>query len=125
MRVAPILISIAALAVVCPDAATTSARAASVLTGELVDFEQLDVKPELKKPVKLKFKKKRVTGEVTLRFIVTAEGEVQDIVIVKFNDPDFVEPSFEAYERASYNPGMKDGVPVNTRVEVALIFEPK
>jgi outer membrane biosynthesis protein TonB len=71
-------------------------------------------------------KKRDTPAEITLRFIVTTEGKVTEISVVKFNDPDMVEPVYAAYEEANFEPGEKDGKAVNTRVEVTRIYpEPK
>lgn len=56
--------------------------------------------------------------EITLRFVVTKEGAVENIVIVKFSHPDLIDVAMDAYENARFNPGMKNGEPVNTRIEV-------
>jgi|GEM_PF-2105564 Gram-negative bacterial tonB protein. len=71
-------------------------------------------------------RKRDTPAEITLRFIVTAEGRVENITIVRFDDPDMVEPAYIAYEKARFEPGEKDGQPVATRMEVTEIFpEPK
>lgn len=111
----------AALFIVTP---VLTCRAADFV-GEIVDLSRVDSKPELKKEPKLRFKKRGVEGEVTLRFIVNAEGKVQDIIIVSFNDSDFVEPAYVAYENAAYTPAIKDGNPVATRIEVKIVFAAK
>jgi hypothetical protein len=104
---------------------TSTAAPPKPADSEVFELAQLDTPPELKKPVKLRFRKKGVTGEVTLKFIVTKEGKVRDIMVPTFNDSDFVEPAFRAYEGASYTPGMRGGVPVATRIEVKAVFPEK
>ena len=91
----------------------------------VVDSRLLEKQPELRKQPKLKLRKKGVTGEVVLRFIVNVEGEVENVMIVSFNDPDFVESAFQAYEEARFRPGLLNGQPVATWVEVKAIFPPK
>ncbi len=94
------------------------------------DLTVVDKAPTPKKRIKPDYpsslKKRATPAEITIRFIVTTEGQVTDINIVKFNDPDMVDPVYVAYEEARFEPGQKAGKPVNTRVEITEIFpEPK
>ncbi|WP_175414809.1 energy transducer TonB [Nibricoccus aquaticus] len=94
------------------------------------DLTVVDKAPAPKKRIKPDYpsslKKRDTPAEITLRFIVTAEGTVTDINIVKFNDPDMVDPVYAAYEAAKFEPGQKAGKPVNTRMEITALFpEPK
>lgn len=84
------------------------------------EITQVDSPPVLKKAVHLRlpFGVRRRGGEITLRFLVTKEGTVQSITVVKFSDADLVEPVYSAYENARYSPGIKNGVPVDTWVTV-------
>jgi outer membrane biosynthesis protein TonB len=96
----------------------------------IYDLTVVDKAPEPKRRIKPDFpsslKKRDTPAEITLRFVVTKEGLVTDINIVKFNDADMVDPAYVAYENAKFTPGEKGGKPVNTRMEVTEIFpEPK
>ena len=83
-------------------------------------------KPELKKPVKIRFpsslRKKITTGEIVIQFTVTKTGTVSDLTVVKFSDPDMVEPVIAAYETAQYNPGLLKGTPVDVRMDVTIPY---
>lgn len=99
-------------------------------SGTTYDLTVVDKAPEPKRRIKPDYpsslKKRDTPAEITLRFIVTTEGTVTDINIVKFNDPDMVDPVYAAYESAKFEPGQKGGKPVNTRMEVTAIYpEPK
>ncbi len=94
------------------------------------DFTTVDKAPEPKRRIKPDYpsslKKRDTPAEITLRFVVTTEGTVTDINIVKFNDADMVDPVYAAYEEAKFEPGQKDGKAVATRMEITAIFpEPK
>jgi hypothetical protein len=71
-------------------------------------------------------KKRDTPGEITLRYVVTPEGKVTEITVVKFNDADMVEPCYIAFEEALFTPGEKAGKPVSVRMETTILFpEPK
>jgi TonB family protein len=113
-----------ALAVLLLSTAIPVAQAADQ-KAEIVDINRLDTKPEIKRPPKIRFKKRGVAGEVVLRFVVNPEGKVENLMIVSFNDADFVEPAIQAYESAVYTPGVLGGVAVATRLEIKVEFPPK
>lgn len=100
-------------------------------TSETVyDASVVDKVPAPKKRIKPDYpssiKRRDTPGEITIRFVVTTGGQVTEINIVKFNDPDMVDPVYVAYEKTKFEPGEKDGQPVNTRMEVTEIYpEPK
>jgi hypothetical protein len=82
--------------------------------------QSVDVAPVLKKPVKVRYpySSRKKHGEIVLRFVVTERGEVAEMVMMRTTDPDMVPPAMDAYEKAQYQPGLKDGKPVATIVEV-------
>jgi hypothetical protein len=81
---------------------------------------QVDKAPEPKKPVRVKYPSsaRKKGGEITLRFLVTKEGTVKEMMVIRFTHDEMVEPAYSAYESAVYNPGMKDGKAVDTWVEI-------
>lgn len=94
------------------------------------DLTAVDKAPEPKRRIKPDYppslKKRDTPAEITLRFVVTPEGRVTDINIVKFNDADMVDPVYAAYEQARFEPGQKAGKPVATRMEITVLYpEPK
>ena len=88
--------------------------------------QEVNPKPELKKPIKIKFpsalRKKITTGEIVIQFIVTKTGTVSDLSVVRFSDPDMVAPVITAYETAQYNPGLLKGEPVNVRMDITVPY---
>jgi outer membrane biosynthesis protein TonB len=96
----------------------------------IYNLTAVDPEPVPKRRIRPDFpkslRKRDTPAEITLRFVVTSEGRVTDISIVKFNDSDMVEPAYIAYEKATFTPGRKAGKPVNVRMEVTHIYpEPK
>lgn len=112
--------SLVCMALACVCSAPT-ARAAEQ-PAQVYDQKDVDEQPTPKRRIKMGFPRStREDGaipSITLRFVVTKEGTVEDIVIVKFTHPDLIEEAMDAYERARFNPGVKDGEPVHTRLEV-------
>jgi len=108
---------------------TLIAKAADVPLSRRFQYAEVDVKPTPKKPIRVRFpgsvRKKGETAQIVLRFVVTSQGETKKIVVVKFSDPDMIEPAMEAYEAARFNPGMKDGSPVDTVMEVTETYPSK
>lgn len=84
------------------------------------EINQVDTIPVIKKAVRIRFPSeiRKRGGEVTLRFLVTKEGKVKKIGIVKFSDSEMIEQVYGAYEKALFSPGLKDGIPVATWMTV-------
>ncbi len=126
MKLPPISLFLG-FALICPSF-TSLAKAAGEVS-QPFQYADVDVKPTPKRPIRVRFpssvRKKGETAEVVLRFLVTGEGEVQKVVIVKFSHPDMIEPALLAYENAKYNPGMKNGRPVDTLMEVTEAYPAK
>jgi TonB family protein len=103
-----------------------SVSASAEPTADVHAESEVNPKPELKKPVKIRFpsalRKKITTGEIVIQFIVTKTGTVTDPSVVKFSDADLVEPVLAAYAAAQYNPGLLKGVPVDVKMEVTVPY---
>lgn len=66
----------------------------------------------------------RIEGVVVMEFVVTAEGETSDIVVVSSQPGEiFVAPALRAIERWRFAPGTKDGRTVATRVRQKIEFK--
>ena len=106
--------------------AEASVLSAAEPASEVYAASEVDLQPELRKKFRIKFptslKKKGVVGDIVIRYVVTAKGEVANLVVVRFADPDMVQPVYEAYAAATYRPGMKNGQPVATRMEVTISY---
>ena len=127
MRLPPLL-PFFCLMFVCP-AFASIVRAAADEPPRLFPSADVDVKPTPKKPIKVRFpgsvRKKGETPQIVLRFIVTAEGDVTKVIVVMFSHPDMIEPAMEAYEKAKFNPGMKNGKLVETLMEATETYPSK
>ena len=60
--------------------------------------------------------------EVLLVFVVLEDGSVDDVRIARMGSPAFAEAAVEAVKQWEFEPGMKDGQPVKTRVRLPMSF---
>jgi len=61
-------------------------------------------------------------GEVTLSFIVTANGDVENPSVIRSNNPNFEQPAIDAILQWKFKPGIKDGMPMNARMQIPISF---
>jgi protein TonB len=61
-------------------------------------------------------------GEVTVAFVVDADGAVRAARITAATHPEFEVPALQAVARWRFRPGRRDGRAVATRVEVPIAF---
>lgn len=61
-------------------------------------------------------------GAVKVEFIIDQEGRVRNPYVVESNNPWFERPAVEAVMEWKFQPGKKDGHPVDTRVEQLIVF---
>lgn len=106
-----------------------SAAAGGTKDSSLYSPSQLDVKPQVKSQAEPAFPieatRAGIAGSVTLSFVVTAEGEVTNLVAVDSSHKTFEAPALEAVKRWTFTPGMKNGKPVATRITVPMRFSSK
>jgi TonB family protein len=69
-----------------------------------------------------KARKARVQGVVELRVVVTSQGEIGDVMIVKKLNPDLDEKAVEAIHKWKFKPATKDGQPVAVQINVDMQF---
>lgn len=63
-----------------------------------------------------------VEGTVTIGFVVDATGAVRDPQVVRSNNPWFERPAIDAILKWKFQPGVKGGKPVNSRVMQPVDF---
>jgi TonB family protein len=63
-----------------------------------------------------------ISGEVTVRFVVTPEGKVINATAVKATAAAFVIEAVKAVSQWRYTPALKDGIPVYCHMEVPVNF---
>ena len=61
-------------------------------------------------------------GNVVVEFMVDIEGRVRNAVVVRTLNPAFDEPALTAVRAWKFEPGRRDGVPVNTRMQQSISF---
>jgi RNA polymerase sigma factor (sigma-70 family) len=62
------------------------------------------------------------TGEVTISFIVDTKGDVIEAAVTKSSDPAFEDSALAAVRSWKFAPGKRGGQPVNTRLQVPIVF---
>lgn len=63
-----------------------------------------------------------IAGTVVIRIVVDANGRVRDAFPAKSTRPEFELPALEAVRRWEFDPGLKSGRLVNTRMEIPISF---
>lgn len=63
-----------------------------------------------------------MTGEVHVSIIVSLEGRVRSAEVVRSSHPGFDEAALDAITQWTFKPGMRNGVPVNTRIQTSIVF---
>ena len=102
---------------------------AKVRKAEIFEISALHIPP---KPIKKvdpvyppEMKGKRVESEVLLVFVVLEDGSVDDIRVRRMGSPAFAEAAIEAVKEWKFEPGIKDGRPVRTQVNLPISFSLK
>ncbi len=67
-------------------------------------------------------RKKKYQGVVVLSIVVTSEGKVTEIKIIKDPGEGLAEKAVDAVRKWRFKPAMKDGTAVTARVEVEVSF---
>jgi bla regulator protein blaR1 len=84
------------------------------------------VAPKLVREVKPQYTARamqdKVQGEVLMECVVKADGTVGDIKIVRSLDPDLDKEAVKAAAQWLFEPGTRDGKPVNVLVTIAIAF---
>jgi TonB family protein len=62
------------------------------------------------------------TGDVTVRFLVGADGTVADCAVVQSDHPALSAAAVEAVKQWRFQPGVKNGKPVATQLQITLPF---
>lgn len=89
--------------------------AAPVSTLPVVLFQERPVYPDSMRANAMK-------GEVLVEFYVDREGGVRDPVVVRSLNPAFDVPTLESVRKWRFVPGMRAGQPVETLMQVPVIF---
>jgi TonB family protein len=65
----------------------------------------------------------RLEGEVSLEVVFSASGSVQVVRVVRGLGHGLDEAAEQAAAQIKFHPGTRDGVPVDTRATVHIVFE--
>ena len=93
--------------------------------GGFFNLDQLDQQPRCthQPPPTLTAKlRKRGPGTVRVIFIVNERGRVENPLVQSTSDPIFNKPALEAVKKWKFDPGMRGGEPVSTRMRVPISF---
>jgi protein TonB len=92
----------------------------------VLDLRQLQQPPKAVKQVPpvypYELKKKRIQGEALIMFIVDHSGTVRDVTVKRCTHPDMGAAAAEAVSQWVFEPGIKDGKAVHTRMMVPIRF---
>ncbi|ATC64795.1 energy transducer TonB [Nibricoccus aquaticus] len=90
------------------------------------DLASLDQKPvatiQPRPNFPFELKRARISGQVTLLFIVDSNGEVRDPQVVNSSHREFEPEALKAILKAKFRPGKKSGNAVNTRMQQTMVF---
>jgi protein TonB len=67
-------------------------------------------------------RKAKIEGTVTLVFLLTEEGRVEDPRVEASSRPEFEKPAVDAVRRWRFKPGIKDGQAVKTHMRLPIRF---
>ncbi len=103
-----------------------SLSAASAAQDETFDVADLEKRPEAVSQVPpaypAELRKAKIEGLVTLVFVLSEEGRVEDPRIENSSRPEFEKPALEAIRKWRFRPGMKAGQPVRTYIRIPMRF---
>jgi len=107
-------------------AANRAPAAVTPYAGPVYNLSQIDQIPVARyqaKPVyPVGLKMIGITGEATISFVVDPEGNVSNVSAVKSTRDEFGTAAVEAVQKWRFYPGQKGGLPVGTRMQVAVVF---
>ena len=63
-----------------------------------------------------------MVGNVTLNFIVDEDGCAREPAVVRSNNPNFEQPALDGILRWTFKPGITNGMPVKTRMQIPISF---
>jgi protein TonB len=100
--------------------------AVQAVQDEAFDVADLEKRPEAVSQVPptypAELRKAKIEGSVTLVFILSEEGRVEDPRVENSSRPEFEKPALDAIRKWRFRPGMKDGQAVRTYIRVPMRF---
>lgn len=93
---------------------------------EIFDIGELDQLPQARRQAPPVFPpsalRMGLNGRVILEFIITTEGRVIKVKVIRSSDPIFESYAIDAVRKWFFTSGQKDGEKVNTRTQVPIPF---
>lgn len=93
---------------------------------DVVDAGDLEKRPEPVSQVAptypAELRKAKIEGVVTLLFLLSEEGRVEDARVENSSRPEFEKPALDAIRKWRFRPGMKDGQAVRTYLRMPMRF---
>lgn len=90
------------------------------------DVSDLERRPEVISQVApiypAELRKARIEGSVTVVFVLSEEGRVEDARVENSTRPEFEKPALDAVRRWRFKPGQKDGQAVKTYLRLPIRF---
>jgi len=103
-----------------------SLTAVETVQQDVFDVADLQKRPEAVSQVAPTYppelRKAKVEGMVTLAFVLSEDGKVEDPRVENSSRPEFEKPALEAVRKWHFRPGMKDGQPVRTYIRLPMRF---
>jgi periplasmic protein TonB len=100
--------------------------AAQTIQNETFDVSELEKRPEPTSTVMPAYpselRKAKIEGVVTLVFVLSEEGRVEEPRVENSSRPEFEKPALDAIRKWRFSPGKKDGQSVRTFVRVPMRF---
>lgn len=92
----------------------------------IVDISHTTVQPMAKFQARPQFpfelRKKGLSGQAIILFVVRIDGTVSNLEVVSATDPQFGDAALAAVSKWLFRPAQVDGKPVNCRMEVPIVF---
>jgi periplasmic protein TonB len=100
--------------------------AAQPIQDETFDVSDLEKKPEpitqIPPAYPAELRKAKIEGMVTLVFVLSEDGRVEDARVENSSRPEFEKPALDAIRKWRFRPGEKDGQPVRTYIRIPMRF---
>jgi protein TonB len=100
--------------------------AAQEIQNETFDVTELEKRPEAVSQVAPVYppelRKAKIEGSVTLVFVLSEEGRVEEPRVENSSRPEFEKPALDAIRKWRFRPGEKDGQAVRTYIRVPMRF---
>ncbi|HUR60142.1 MAG TPA: energy transducer TonB [Opitutaceae bacterium] len=103
-----------------------AARANVPARTDVHDVSRLDVAPKptfMARPqYPFELRRQGIAGEAVVDFVVGPDGNVQNVHAVRESHPQFGAAAVQCVAKWKYSPGMKNGRPVYTHMQVPIVF---